>query len=496
MNNRIDIGLEDATMEVVDLSKELLVLRMAFGKLKAAIADAVAPISAVLVTGLQKAVFWATRLVKKIGGVISALLGVEAVQSAVTKSVSATAKAVKRTVAGFDQLERLGSSSTGTETAVAAASLQTLSPEVSGIVQTIRSALEPLRSIDFSALEFSLFRVGEAFGAMAEQIGKAISWVWFEVLTPFITWVVERLAAPLLYVLKTALEAVTAAITPVGKGFAQLWADLDPVFAFIRTTVLMVLETLRTLFEQLTDTLTERGWTVMHIFESLGQAVTGMWQVVAPILGELRFSWLQAFEDMGAVANRILSFLIDSLRGVAEFLAGAFTGDWQRAWEGLGGILKGSVNTVIGFLNLLLSGVTGAVNGVIRAVNTLKFTAPDWVPGIGGQTFGFNLKTVTAPQIPYLARGAVLPANRPFLAMVGDQRHGTNIEAPLSVIQEAVAVVLGEQLDALMAGFDATVSEIRQLHDTVSGIEVGDTVIGKAARRYERKMAVVNGRRY
>ena len=67
MNKQIDIGLESAQLEIVDLSKELLVLRLAFGKLKAAVADAAAPIAAVLVPALQKAVFWAIRLVKNIG---------------------------------------------------------------------------------------------------------------------------------------------------------------------------------------------------------------------------------------------------------------------------------------------------------------------------------------------------------------------------------------------------------------------------------------------
>ena len=73
MNKQIDIGLEDARLEIVDLSKELLVLRLAFGKLKAA----AAPVAAVLVTGLQKAVFWATRLVRKISAVVAALFGMQ-----------------------------------------------------------------------------------------------------------------------------------------------------------------------------------------------------------------------------------------------------------------------------------------------------------------------------------------------------------------------------------------------------------------------------------
>ncbi len=44
--------------------------------------------------------------------------------------------------------------------------------------------------------------------------------------------------------------------------------------------------------------------------------------------------------------------------------------------------------------------------------------------------------------VPKLARGAVLPANKPFMAMVGDQRNGTNVEAPLATIQEALMAVM------------------------------------------------------
>lgn len=56
-----------------------------------------------------------------------------------------------------------------------------------------------------------------------------------------------------------------------------------------------------------------------------------------------------------------------------------------------------------------------------------------------------GLRTISVPSIPHLAQGAVLPANRPFLAVVGDQKHGTNVEAPLSTIQAAVAEVMARQ---------------------------------------------------
>ena len=70
------------------------------------------------------------------------------------------------------------------------------------------------------------------------------------------------------------------------------------------------------------------------------------------------------------------------------------------------------------------------------------------------------------------------------------------MEAPLATIQEAVALVMNDQVAAMMAGFEATVEEVRLLRQMVSGIEIGDSTIGQAARRYERKMAVVTGGRY
>lgn len=97
---------------------------------------------------------------------------------------------------------------------------------------------------------------------------------------------------------------------------------------------------------------------------------------------------------------------------------------------------------------------------------------------------------ITPLDIPYLATGAVLPANKPFMAMVGDQRHGTNIEAPLSVIQEAVAEVMGDQVSAMLAGFEAVVQAIQEKNMTVV---VGDKDIGEANARYSSRMAIRRG---
>lgn len=125
-------------------------------------------------------------------------------------------------------------------------------------------------------------------------------------------------------------------------------------------------------------------------------------------------------------------------------------------------------------------------NGVANAAENLEKTLLGLRPDFG------KLK-VSTPPIPYLAKGAVLPANRPFMAVVGDQRHGTNIEAPLATIQEAVSLVMEDQIAAIAAGFEASVGVQREILEAVLGIRIGDDIIGNAVTRYQQKMAVVNG---
>ena len=93
----------------------------------------------------------------------------------------------------------------------------------------------------------------------------------------------------------------------------------------------------------------------------------------------------------------------------------------------------------------------------------------------------------------HLARGAVIPPNAPFLAMLGDQTHGTNIEAPLSTIQEAVAAIMEDYAAATLAGHEATVGVLQQILEAVLGIEIGDEVLGAAANRYNARLSAMRG---
>lgn len=102
-------------------------------------------------------------------------------------------------------------------------------------------------------------------------------------------------------------------------------------------------------------------------------------------------------------------------------------------------------------LNGIISIVEKAVNGIIAKLNTLHWSIPDWVPGVGGKSFGFDIQQIS---IPRLATGAIIPPNQEFLAVLGDQKSGRNLEAPEGLIRQ----IMREELAGLMGGSEVNVN--------------------------------------
>lgn len=139
--------------------------------------------------------------------------------------------------------------------------------------------------------------------------------------------------------------------------------------------------------------------------------------------------------------------------------------------------------------NGLITGFEGAINGIITmfekminwivdGMNELSFDIPEW---LGGGTFGFNLSRVAFGRItiPRLAQGAVIPPNREFLAVLGDQKQGTNIEAPLQTIVDAFNIALSQNGGYNGGGNTEVVLEI-------DGREFGRAVVEQGNRENRR----------
>lgn len=100
---------------------------------------------------------------------------------------------------------------------------------------------------------------------------------------------------------------------------------------------------------------------------------------------------------------------------------------------------------------------------------------------------------ISSYDMPHLAKGAVIPPKSPFMAVLGDQQRGVNIEAPLATIQEAMRAETAGMLSLLDQRLAELLEENRALRSTVESVDLGDETIGAAAGRYNSRLAVMRG---
>ena len=192
------------------------------------------------------------------------------------------------------------------------------------------------------------------------------------------------------------------------EGAKQIWSGL-------KQTWNAVVNSIRDAWSAFVDWLKQKNPALAAIFETIGKL----------------------FSDQYNAWKKILS-------GLITFLTGVFTGDWKKAWNGVLDILKGVWNLIVGTIEGAINFIIDGINLLISALNKIHFEVPDWVPLVGGKSFGINITPVSRVSLPRLASGAVIPPNREFMAVLGDQKSGTNIETPLATMVQAFKQAMNE----------------------------------------------------
>ena len=451
-------------------------------------------------------------------------------------------KAAKKYLASFDEIQKLGGSDasggsgSGGISAGGVGSFDfgtvsgevdledNVSPQVESMVEKIKALIAPLREIDFTPLKTSLARLGEAFSTLGGIILDGLEWAWFNILVPFATWTIEDGGPAALDVLSAALGVLNEVLIALQPLAEWLWDSfLQPIAEWTGGVIVSVLKGLSTALNKISGWISKHQGAVEVITVAILSFMSA-WQIVklAQLIGGI-VSALAAFIASGGLATAVttalgaaVGFLTSPITltvaavGVLITIIVLLVKNWDsvkevaaNVWKGIratwGSVsswfktkvldplsrgFKGMVNGVIGFLNGMIRGIVSGVNAAVRAVNKLSFSVPDWIPGIGGSKIGFNLNTVSAPQIPYLAKGAVIPPNAPFMAVLGDQRNGTNIEAPLDTIKRALAEVMamygggaGGDINIVFEGELSSLARILKPHIDRENRRVGGNLV-------------------
>ena len=152
------------------------------------------------------------------------------------------------------------------------------------------------------------------------------------------------------------------------------------------------------------------------ISEVWGNIKTGVSEAVANLVSAFRsnFPLLSAYlsgwwKSVSAAWENVKAIFAN----IIDFVQNVFAGNWSAAWDNIVAIFGNVFGMIVNLAKAPINGVISAINWVLEKINSISVTIPDWVPGVGGKTLGFNI-----PTIPALAAGGI--ATAPTLAQIGE----------------------------------------------------------------------------
>lgn len=247
---------------------------------------------------------------------------------------------------------------------------------------------------------------------------------------------------------KPTMEAIKSIVTSVGDTVMKIYES------WIQPVVKWICDILKSMWNNAIKPIYEKTAAVIS---KIIQCINTVWvnflkpcvdwivKTMGPLISNVLNAIKNVFDTVFSYIGTVVGTALDTFGGLLDFITGVFSGDWDKAWngikdtvkavwDGIWGTIKSIINLIIDGINLLWTGIYNAVKGLVDAVGGVAGVIGD----ILGQDWHFSMPE-NPPLIPKLAKGGL--AYAPTLAMVGDNRNaGTDPEviAPLSKLKDII----------------------------------------------------------
>ena len=329
------------------------------------------------------------------------------------------------------------------------------------------------------------------FSGIWEAIKSIVSLVWSAIKTIISTAinVVATVIGAVLNTIKTVFETIWNAIkTLISTVWNAIKSTISTVINTISTIISTVLNTIKTTFSTIFESIKNTVTTIFNAIKTtISTVINTISTTISTVLNTIKTTFSNVWNAIkttvttviNAIKTTISTVMATIQTGISTALNSIKTA-WSNIWEGMkktvinifNGIwngIKGVINSIIGGIEKMANGVINGINGMIRALNNLSFDVPDWVPGIGGETFGFNIGTIGNISIPRLAKGGVV--DQATLAMIGEA--GQEAVVPLEnntgwidKIAAKIGEIISVNLMAIIGDMDSS-DEWQTIHTTV-----------------------------
>lgn len=382
-------------------------------------------------------------------------------QATATSKVGKAAEKASRSLASFDELNQLSdnsSSSSGATDASSVPAFNTNLDDLDGNMAKIAAygsmllgvalLMVGIATVNIPAiiLGIALFAAGIKVGQNTGAFSSTPTWV-----NQIITWG-SMILGVVLIVLGCYLgfdpKLILAGLTMLGVGLAYGSASgaFDVAFAKI----------------------SEFKDNVINKIKEFGANVKDWWiSNLAKFF--TREYWQEKFNNIRGKCADFKNAVFNGAQNLVSRIASSASNLWNKITSGAARMWDTVKNAGRDRLNGIISLVERCINTVVNKANRISWNIPDWVPGIGGKKFGFNLPTVS---IPRLATGTVVPRNYgEYTAILGDNKREPEVVSPLSTMKQAVREVMNE-----LSGDNSRPISI-SIYTTLDGKVVGQSVI-------------------
>lgn len=286
-----------------------------------------------------------------------------------------------------------------------------LGPVVSGVGSLMRVyadigkvlAGSPIQN---KLLEASIHGITKAYNLLGSVAGRVIPWI--ARMLPMAFTGPVGLAVGAIALIGIAIwknwDTVRPVLESFGRGFmglaryvgdvvAKIWTHLQPFVTKLAETFGKGIDRLMASFQRLGKVLSPVLDFIMYTVGAIAAVLIGGPLAIA--IGHLVLGFTIAVAAIEGILTGlvvIITGIIDGisqiLSGIIDFITGVFTGNWALAWSGVVEIFSGIVTGITAIFDGVIEGVKASINSLISSINGISFDIPDWVPGVGGKSFG------------------------------------------------------------------------------------------------------------
>ena len=286
-----------------------------------------------------------------------------------------------------------------------------LGPVVSGVGSLMRVyadigkvlAGSPIQN---KLLEVSIHGITKAYNLLGSVAGRVIPWI--ARMLPMAFTGPVGLAVGAIALIGIAIwknwDTVRPVLESFGRGFmglasyvgdvvAKIWTHLQPFVTKLAETFGKGIDRLMASFQRLGKVLSPVLDFIMYTVGAIAAVLIGGPLAVA--IGHLVLGFTIAVAAIEGILTGLvvaITGIIDGisqiLSGIIDFITGVFTGNWALAWSGVVEIFSGIVTGITAIFDGVIEGVRATINSLISSINGISFDIPDWVPGVGGKSFG------------------------------------------------------------------------------------------------------------